>query len=145
MWSGVVYANLRKRHICIVEWCCLCKSSGESTDHLLLHCDFVQAFWSLIFCLFGLNWVMPAQVVDLMACWMGAFRKSQVAGIWGLIPSCIMWLIWRERNHCLFEDLELTPLELKSILLSSIFGWSNAYSGIVCSSFEEFLDSCTLC
>jgi hypothetical protein len=33
--------NLRKCHICIVEWWCLCKTSGEPIDHLLLHCAYV--------------------------------------------------------------------------------------------------------
>ena len=27
--------NLRKQKICIVEWCCLCKSSGESSDFMI--------------------------------------------------------------------------------------------------------------
>jgi hypothetical protein len=31
--------NFRKRHIIIVDRCCLCKRDGESVDHLLLHCD----------------------------------------------------------------------------------------------------------
>jgi hypothetical protein len=26
--------NLRKRNIVVVEWCCMCKKSGESIDHL---------------------------------------------------------------------------------------------------------------
>ena len=139
---GFLYGSLLGRvgisFLCIVEWYCLCKSSGESMDHLLLHCDFVQALWSLIFCLFGLNWVMLAQVVDLMACWMGVFRKSWVAGIWGLIPSCIMWLIWRERNRRLFEDPELTPLELKSILLRSIFGCPMLILGLFVPPLRSF-------
>jgi hypothetical protein len=23
----------------VVEWCCMCKKSGESIDHLMLHCE----------------------------------------------------------------------------------------------------------
>jgi hypothetical protein len=26
--------NLRKSNVMVVEWCCMCKTSGESIDHL---------------------------------------------------------------------------------------------------------------
>ena len=37
----------------LVGWCCMCKQSGNSIDHRLLHCSYV-VLWSLVFCLFGL-------------------------------------------------------------------------------------------
>ena len=55
--------NLRKRHLIIVDWCCLCKTSGESVDHLLLHCSLAWELWSMVFGLFGVCWVMPCQVL----------------------------------------------------------------------------------
>ncbi|GMY13000.1 serine/threonine-protein kinase ATM-like [Fagus crenata] len=70
-------ASFLRGCICIVDWCCLCKSSGELPDHLILHCTFAQAIWSLVFCLFGISWVMPARVVDLLSSWMGGFGKSR--------------------------------------------------------------------
>jgi len=33
--------DLRKRHVIVVDWYCLCKRNGESVDHLLLYCDSV--------------------------------------------------------------------------------------------------------
>jgi hypothetical protein len=73
-WSAVLgkiltVDNLRKRHIIIVDKCCLCKRDGESVDHLLLHCDMVSALWNAIFNWFGMPWVMPRRVIDLFACW----------------------------------------------------------------------------
>jgi hypothetical protein len=44
--------NLKKRHIIIVDRCCLCKRDEESMDHLL-HCDVVFALWNSIFTRFG--------------------------------------------------------------------------------------------
>jgi hypothetical protein len=79
--------NLRKRGICIVDWCCLCKKSGESPDHLLLHCSYAQALWSFAFSLFGISWVMPAKITDLLTSWMGGFGKS-----WeGLVNHVRLW------------------------------------------------------
>jgi hypothetical protein len=114
--------NLRKRRICIVDWCCLCKSSGEWPDHLLLHCPFAQAIWSLVFCLFGISWVMPARVIDLLTSWMGGFGKSRLAFVWGVVPHCVMWLLWRERNNRVFEGQEITSLDLKFKFLRTLSG-----------------------
>jgi hypothetical protein len=61
--------NLRKRHIILVSWCCLCKMDGEIVDHLLLHCPFSREVWDMIFALFGVHWVMPGKILDLLACW----------------------------------------------------------------------------
>ena len=33
--------NLRKKKVLILDWFCMCKSNGESVDHLLLHCPIV--------------------------------------------------------------------------------------------------------
>jgi hypothetical protein len=46
--------NLRKRHIIMVDWCCLCKKSGESVNNFLLHCEVVSTLWNTIFNLVGL-------------------------------------------------------------------------------------------
>jgi hypothetical protein len=31
--------NLKKRHVIVINRCCMCKKNGESVDHLLLHCE----------------------------------------------------------------------------------------------------------
>ena len=33
----------------------MCKKSGETTYHLLLHCEVVNELWDLILCLWGCN------------------------------------------------------------------------------------------
>ena len=49
----------------MVEWCYMRKKAGETVDHLLLHCEYVSKIWSLILCLFAVQWVMPWK------CWGG--------------------------------------------------------------------------
>lgn len=34
--------NMRKSHIIVMNWCFMCKKSGKSIDHLLLHCEIVK-------------------------------------------------------------------------------------------------------
>ena len=60
--------NLRRRHVILVSWCCMCKGDGETIDHLFLHCKVAKEMWDTVFNLFGLTWVMPKRVVDLLSC-----------------------------------------------------------------------------
>ena len=118
--------NLRKRQLVLLDWCCMCKEDGESIDHLFLHCNAANELWQLVFSMFGIWWAMPYHVVDLLACWTGHTCKTSSAAIWGVIPHCIMWVIWRERNDRSFEDIEHSPQELKQRFLNVLFEWVNA-------------------
>uniref|UniRef100_A0A2N9IUG7 RRM domain-containing protein n=1 Tax=Fagus sylvatica TaxID=28930 RepID=A0A2N9IUG7_FAGSY len=56
--------------------------SGETVDHLLLHCPFAWEVWSVVFDLFGVFWVMPHSIVELLDCWQGNFGKHRNFLIW---------------------------------------------------------------
>jgi hypothetical protein len=60
--------NLRRSNIILVDWCCLCKEDGETIDHLFLHCKVARELWNSVFNLFGMAWVMPRKVVELLLC-----------------------------------------------------------------------------
>jgi hypothetical protein len=87
-WKILTLDNLRKCHIIVIDWCCMCKKSGEITDHLVLHCDVVGELWILIFQMFGLEWVM--HVVDLLACWNRRVDWNDINIVWNAIPSFLM-------------------------------------------------------
>ena len=60
--------NLRRRKVCVIDWCFMCKRAGEMVDHLLLHCEYARELWSLVLCLFGVHWVMPSTVLGMLVC-----------------------------------------------------------------------------
>ena len=60
--------NLRRRNVIVLDWCCMCKENGESIAHLLLHCSAAMEIWSFMFNIFGIQWVIPGGVPDLLAC-----------------------------------------------------------------------------
>jgi hypothetical protein len=62
----LTFDNLRKRDMVVVEWCCICNKSGEFIDHLLIHCEVARELWSSILNLFGVNWVIPRRMSDLL-------------------------------------------------------------------------------
>ena len=64
---------------------------------------------------FGIHWVMPRLVTRLLSCWHQWLGKHN-SNIWNLIPGCLMWIVWLERNRHSFEDNEKTLDELKVLL-----------------------------
>jgi hypothetical protein len=62
----LAHDNLRRQNI-VVEWCCMCKKSRESIDYLLFHCDVAWNIWSYFLILFGVEWVMPRRVLNLLS------------------------------------------------------------------------------
>ena len=98
----------------------MCKRNGENMGHLLLHCPIASELWSLVFCVFGLHWVMPKRVKDLLASWQGSFGLHRNVVIWKMVPHCVMWCIWREKNARSFEGCEQSSIKLKSFFLHSL-------------------------
>jgi hypothetical protein len=94
-------------------------------DHLLLHCPVAGELWSFVFCLFGVDWVISGCVLDHVAGWRNWFSKHSSA-VRNLVPSCVMWSLWRERNNRTFEDLEHSVGQLIEFCMSSLFDWSRA-------------------
>jgi len=83
VWSAALgkiltHDNLRKRNVIVMEWCCLCKKSGESIDHLLLHCEVARTLWSYVLILFGVEWIMPRTVLELLNSWGAAIGNGQL-------------------------------------------------------------------
>jgi hypothetical protein len=111
-------------------------------DHLKIHCEYARELWSLIFCMFGISWVMPRKVSALLHCWR---RKGSAHGmniVWNAIPSCLMWLLWQERNQRAFKDSERHSAELKLILLRTLIEWIAAVSSHSFPSVFAFIDGC---
>jgi hypothetical protein len=127
----------------MVAWCCMCKCSGESVDHLLLHCGVAQEVWNFIFRSFGVSWVLPERVMDLLFGWHNWWGKSS-SRVWNLVPHCLMWTIWRERNGHTFEDVENHVGKIIELFMGSLYDWSCAWGISSSHSLGDFLESLTL-
>ena len=115
----------------------------ETMDHLLLHSKFSHALWSAIFKVFGIYWVMPKTVSSLLFVWRNWFGKH-LSTIWNMVLTCLMWLVWMERNTCIFEDNERPLYHLKALLFSTLFQWAHVWGFTNCISISEFLHSIRL-
>ena len=94
--------NLRKCGLILQSWCCMCKRNGESVEHLFVHCPVAMEMWHMVFGLFRVQLVMPSSVLDLFSCWMGSLGQNVAGQVWQMIPHCVIWCLWRERNARLF-------------------------------------------
>ena len=66
-----------------------------------------------VFRVFGIQWVLPKWVVDLLFAHRNWFGKHSL-DIWYVVPLCLMWILWRERNRQTFEDPERSISQLES-------------------------------
>lgn len=119
MWT----ATLRKiltldstdgRGMLLVNLCCLCGRNEETGVCLLLHCEVAYILWCLFFDLFGIKQVMSIKVVGIVNLSEGGqFSCHLYVSLCKMVPLCVLWCIWRERNCCSFEDSERSVSELK--------------------------------
>ena len=123
----------------------MCKRNGESVVHLFIQCPIAFDLWSMVFTLFGIHWVMPKTVVELLACWQGKFGRHQNYAIWIAVPHCLMWCIWWERNNQHFVDSERSVSDLKLFFLKNLLDWVTVLGFRSFSSIHGFMDFCTLC
>ena len=75
-WNKILTGdNLRIRRLVFVDWCIMCRHCGETVDHLLLHCEMAYRLWSFVFKTFGLSWVIPRSIPDLLFGWWNWMGK----------------------------------------------------------------------
>jgi hypothetical protein len=64
--------------------------------------------------------------------------RSQSAVVWKMVPCCLLWCLWRERNNRPFADKERTIEELISFFFHSLYSWTAAFLASLVISFNDF-------
>ena len=141
VWGRILTTdNLMRRGYHLAGRCYMCCCEGETICHLLLHCLRVMGLWSYVFRSFGFIWVMPKDLTDLLVGWHNWLGKSH-SRIWNLIPSCLFWTIWRERNRRVFEAVECTDSQLLEFFSISLFDWATVWGYTHSNTVISFLNS----
>ena len=108
-----------------------------------LECTLAQHLWDSVFNLFGIHWVMPRTVCDLLMCWPGVLGKNMHAVIWRTIPHCLLWCVWREQNLRTFEGLEMAIPDIQLNFFRMLFDWIHVLGVFSFSSFQDVIDLCS--
>ena len=145
MWTAthgqiLTLDNLMLRVRPLANRCYLCCCNVEFVDHLLLFCPIAHSLWMYMLQLFGINWVMPSSVEDLLFCWFHWLRKHS-SDIWDLVPGCLMWTIWSEQNRRAFKDEGKTVVQLLEFYQRTLFDWSRCWGFSDCSTLTDFISS----
>ncbi|CAN4113714.1 unnamed protein product [Withania somnifera] len=98
----LTHDNLKKKGLQIANRCFMCHLKEETVNHLFLHCPVVATFGRCSF-------------------WHQLIHLENLA----MIPDCIFWCIWIERNDRCFDGTSTLNFSLKSKSLMNIFSWSN--------------------
>jgi hypothetical protein len=72
---------------------------------------------------FGIQWVMSRNVIELLIAWRGGRVGMRRKCVWNMIPLCVIWIIWRERNQRSFEGVEKPLFRIISFLVNSLYSW----------------------
>ena len=107
-------------------------------DYLVIFCPLADSMWMHMLQLFGIDWVMPGSVAELLCCWHHWLGKYN-SDIWNLVPGCLMWTIWTKHSWRSFEDIEKSLVQLLDLCQRTLFDWSWCWGLSDCSTIIDFL------
>ena len=97
-----------------------------------------HSMWMHMLQLFGMDWVMPSSIADLLFCWHHWLGKHN-SNIWNLVLGCLMWTIWTEHNRRSFEDIEKSLVQLLDLCQRTLLDWSRCWGLSDCFALIYFL------
>ena len=111
----------------MVDRCNLCKENEESAAHILIHCDKIRELWTSLLSSFGVMWVFPDSVRNLLLEWKIKGLGKKRSAVWKMTPICLFWCIWGERNRRMFQEEEMLDTSLRNLFLQSLLEWSQQF------------------
>jgi len=95
----LTHENLKKRGYQLASRCTLCEEHAETINHLFLHCTWTEQLWRMFICLKGIRWEKPGSIKGVLGSWNRDGNASDKEKRWKLVPTCIWWTIWKEKQQ----------------------------------------------
>jgi len=83
---------------------------------------------------------MLRTVLELLISWGASVGYGPAKEAWRLVPLCLMWCIWRERNARLFENVETSMVEIRKRLLNTLYIWIASHHCLNVFTYVDFLN-----
>ena len=127
------------------SWCVLCKSEGESANHLFMHCRFAKAIWDHFFEKLHWQWVMPGTIYDLFWQWTPVGLGELGKYFWRCLIHAVLWGIWRERNLGIFEGRSRSCNEVIDSIIQEVGSWLLVSKEFLGLSLVDFIRDWVSC
>ena len=72
-------------------------------------------------CLKWIRWVKPGSIKRVLNRWNRDDNASDKEKTWKLVPACIWWTIWKERNSRSFENWQNSLQKIKMDCLALFY------------------------
>lgn len=83
--------------------CLFCYWDIESAIHILLYCPFAWEIWCGIAKDFGVNFIGPHNLIDLLLGWKLKAFNCFSKRLWKVVPVAVCWAMWRESKNQAFR------------------------------------------
>lgn len=92
--------------------CTLCLEHEETADYLLLHCKFSSNCWWHFMGKLRIFGPFPSGLDKWFSQWPKPARKAYFFDLLNILPSLLIWEIWKERNRRIFQGKEMSLMSL---------------------------------
>jgi hypothetical protein len=125
MWSVLTnkvptWDILQKRKFYGLGRCSLCKTEGETTQHLFIDCLYIKEVWTKVSRIMKqhFRWIDHS----LEQAWRDWWENKELKA-YKLLPLLIIWGVWLVRNEVIFKEAFLAPEKttLKSLAILSSY------------------------
>ena len=101
----MTWDNIRKRGVLGLSRCKLREAQEETMEHLLNNCIFTSILWDSFATIFQHNGRDKGSIINTLKNWRRNFSDYEFLGsAWDLMPSFIIWNVWKERNKRIFKN-----------------------------------------
>ena len=101
--------QMQKRGFILASRCELCKSNGESSSHVFIHCQFTSLLWKWLWQTFNINTSIPNSPMEIWKMVIAHKASPQVRHL--LISGCLLCfhIAWEARNNAIFRSTKSIP------------------------------------
>lgn len=119
----LTHENLNKRKPNLRSSCYLCEEQVETVNHLFLHCKWTDQLWQMFIQKRKIKWTKPGSIIEVLQCWNRDGNAGKNEKRWRIVPACIWWTIWKERNQRCFEGKQNNIQKIKTNCLGLYYFW----------------------
>eukprot|EP00253_Pinus_taeda_P027356 PITA_27356 len=117
----LTWDNIRKRGMIGPSICQLYEAQEENMEHLLNSCKFTSRLWDAFANIFQQIDRNKESITNTLNRWRRNFSDNEVLNLaWALMPSFIIWNIWKEMNKRIFKNEKNPALSLFDHILKQI-------------------------